>query len=285
VPVSVVVLTLNEEVNLPGCLKSVAWCDDVVVLDSYSTDRTEKIARAAGARFIQRQFDSFAAQRNYAIENVSFKHDWVLLLDADEVIPPELATEIQSAIASAAPDVAGFFLCYKTVFNGRWLKHSSTFPVWVLRLVREGRVRYLERGHGEDYEAKGTIGYIHEPYLHYNFSKGMAEWFDKHNRYSTNEACAWVNEQRNVRIDWPAFVSRDPVRRRRALKEFSFRLPLRPWLKFFYMYLVRGGFLDGAPGLTYCVLQAIYEYMICIKIRELMTEQSRQGQGVDECEP
>jgi len=270
VAVSVLILTLNEEKNLSRCLQAARRvASEMLVIDDFSSDSTCAVAEGHGVSVLKHRFASFAVQRNWAMDNGHIHEDWVLHLDADEIVTPELAEEVREAIASAPPDTAGFLLSYKTMLNGRWLKHSSAFPVWVLRLVRRGRVRYTERGHGEGFEADGPIGRLLEPFLHYNFGKGMAEWLDKHNRYSTNEARACLSELRGRGMDWEGLTSRDPVRRRMALKQLSFRLPLRPWLKFMYMYVLRMGFLDGAPGLTYCTLQAIYEYMICLKIKEL----------------
>ncbi len=265
---SVVILTFNEERNICACLQSVSWCDDVLVLDSYSTDRTEAIARAMGARFLQRPFRSFADQRNWAMANGELKHDWVLHLDADERVTPKLAQAVREAVESADGHTAGYHLCYKTMFLGKWVKYSSQFPVWVLRLVRDGRVRYTERGHGEGYQADGRLGYLKTPYLHFNFSKGLEDWLNRHNRYSTRDARACLDLLQRRSLDYRGLLSSDPVRRRRALKELATSLPGRPWVKFFYMYVLRGGFRDGRAGLTYCTLQAIYEYMVCLKMRE-----------------
>jgi glycosyltransferase involved in cell wall biosynthesis len=268
--VTAVVLARNEEHNLSRCLSDAsAVVSDLVVIDDNSTDSTRSVSEALGARVYEHGLESFAGQRNWAMEHARLHTEWVLHLDADEVVTPELAAEIQQRVETAGPEVAGFLLSYKTMLDGRWLKHSSTFPVWVLRLVRRGRVRYTERGHGEGYEADGKILRLQEPFLHYNFSKGFTEWLAKHNRYSSLEAQACLQDLRTGRLKWRALMSRDPVLRRRALKRLSFRLPFRPWLKFFYMYVLRRGFLDGMPGLTYCTLQGIYEYMICLKIKEL----------------
>jgi len=270
----VVILTRDEQVNVPRCVQAVRRIgSDILVIDDFSSDGTPAVAEERGARVLKHKFESFAAQRNWAMENGRLQNEWVLHMDADEVLTPELAAEIRSAIASASRDVAGFLLSYKTMLDGRWLKHSSTFPVWILRLVRRGRVRYIERGHGEGYEADGEIRRLKEPFLHYNFSKGIGEWLDKHNRYSSAEAHASLAELRNGCVDWKGLLSTDSVRRRRALKGLSLRLPLRPWVKFVYMYFFRMGFLDGMPGLTYCTLQAIYEHMICLKVKELKRRQ------------
>ena len=268
--VSVLILTLNEEANLPGCLESVAWCDDVVVFDSFSTDRTEQIAREAGARFVQREFDNYSAHRNWALRNIDFRFDWVFSLDADERFTPELRDEILSVTsADGADGFAAYRVRYKNFLNARRLRRATLYPTWLLRLFRPGRVTYEDRSVNAHPHVDGRVGALQAHFEHHSFNRGLEHWFHKHNLYSSMEARVCLRELAHGRLDWRGLFSRDPVRRRRALKDLSFRLPGRPWLKFFYMYLFRGGFLDGTPGLTYCTLQAIYEYMICLKIKEL----------------
>ena len=272
---SVLILTLNEAENLRSCLESVAWCDDAVVLDSYSEDCTEEVARESGARFVQRQFDDFASQRNFAIDHIPFKHEWLFHLDADERFSPELADECKKAIADDAH--SGFLVPSKMILQGKWLKHAAGYPVYQMRLMKLGEVRFVQHGHGQrECSARRGLGKLSAPYLHYSFSKGLHEWFERHNRYSTMEAEACVKELEGTGFDWRALFSGDPIVKRRALKQLSSRLPFRPWLKFIYMYSLGVGFLDGGPGLTYCVLQAIYEYMISLKVRELR-RQRREG--------
>lgn len=272
---SVLILALNEETNLPNCLDGLAWCDDVVVLDSYSQDRTTEIGRSLGARVMQREFDDFAGQRNYAIDNIDFRHPWVFHLDADERFTPGLLDECRRAMAD--DKFSGFLVPSKMMLWDRWLKHAAAYPVYQMRLMKLGEVRFRQHGHGQrECEALRGIGKLEEPYEHYSFGKGFSEWLERHNWYSTQEAEAWLKEA-DPKVDWPGLVSRDPLRRRRALKNLSFRLPGRPWLKFLYMYLLRRGFLDGRAGLTYCTLQAVYEYMICLKMKELR----RRNRGLE----
>lgn len=265
---SVLIMTKNEERNLAACLDSVRWSDDVVVLDSFSSDGTQAIAESLGARFFQRRFGDFAGQRNYAIDNIPFKHDWVFHLDADERFTPGLRDECVSAISQDAH--SGFLVPSKMMLWGKWLRHAAQYPVYQIRLTKLGEIRFAQYGHGQrEFAAKRGIGKLLEPYLHYSFSGGVTEWLERHNRYAVQEADQCLAQLRGKGLDWSGLFSRDVVSKRRALKGLSFRLPFRPWLKFFYMYVLRMGFLDGTPGLTYCTLQAIYEYMICLKIKEL----------------
>jgi len=265
--VSVVILTLNEEINLPGCLESLSWCDDVVVFDSYSTDRTEQIAHDMGARLSQREFDNYSAQRNAALTEVEYKHPWVLMVDADERTTPELVEEIDKIVVSANEDMTLYRLRRKDYFMGRWLKRSTGYPTWFGRLMKLGRVRF-EREINEDTFTDGQTGMLKEHLIHYPFNKGIRFWLERHNRYSSLEAAALVEEARQ-KLRFGDILSSKPPVRRRALKQLAYRSPFRPSLVFFYLYLVRLGILDGLPGLRYCRMRAIYEYMIDLKIKEL----------------
>jgi glycosyltransferase involved in cell wall biosynthesis len=274
---SILILTLNEEVNLKACLASVAWCDDVVVLDSFSTDATVALAEAAGVQVVQRKFDDFAGQRNYALDSIAFKNQWVFHLDADERFTPELRRECEAVIA--ADRHSGYMVPSKLMFMDRWLRRAGMYPTYQMRLLKRGEVRFIQHGHGQrEAYAKRGIGKLHEPYLHYNFSKGLADWFEKHNRYSSAEAALSAAKASNEAPQLAGLFSTNSVARRRALKHFSTNLPFRPALKFLYMYLFRLGFLDGIPGYHYCRMMAVYEYLIVVKTAELrrQSEQSRK---------
>ena len=266
--VSVFIQTLNEEINLQKCLDSLSFSDDIVVLDSLSTDGTEAIARKNGARFFQRPYDGRASNQNWAVENIKFKHPWVYYSDADEVVTPELADEILSVTSDSDCTDVLYRVRYKNFFMGKWIKYSSLYPTWVPRLFKPDKIRW-ERGANPIAIADGSEGRLKEHFLHYNFSKGVDAWVGKHNKYSSYEALETIQELKNGSIDWPGLFSADAVRRRQAIKKASFRMPMRHVLKFVYMYFFRLGFLDGFAGLVYCHLQSMYEYMICVKVYEL----------------
>jgi glycosyltransferase involved in cell wall biosynthesis len=270
--VSVLLLTLNEEINLPGCFKSLSWCDDIVVLDSYSSDSTLVLAKQKGARIFQRKFDSFAGQRNYALENISFKNDWILHLDADEILTFSLYKEMLKEINKNCFDA--FRIPSKTIFLGKWLRYAGMYPVYQVRLGHRNRLRFKQAGHGQTEDlSPERIGTLREPYLHNTFSKGLNDWFNRHNYYSTKEAQETLLAQakkKKYNIDWLGLFSLVSTRRHRALKILSYRLPFRPLLRFFYMYIWCRGFLDGYAGLIYCRLLSIYEYMIVVKTHELL---------------
>jgi glycosyltransferase involved in cell wall biosynthesis len=265
--ISVLVLTRNEEQDLPGCLDSVSWSDDVHVLDSLSTDRTVAVAESRGASVTQRPFDGYASQRNAGL-GLAFKHPWVLILDADERLPARTSEELKRFVA-ASPTAAAARLRRRDFLLGTWLRHAQISPYYI-RLVRPPMVRY-EREINEVLKVDGEIVDLAEPFDHYPFSKGFRHWIDKHNTYSSMEASIALAARRgcgkaSLRA---ALLSRDFNERRLHQKELFYRLPLRPLIKWLYMVVVRRAFLDGSAGMVYAALQAIYEYFIVIKSREL----------------
>jgi glycosyltransferase involved in cell wall biosynthesis len=270
--ISVLILTRDEEKNLPACLAAVNWSDDIVVFDSYSADQTAEIAKAAGARVVQRRFDNEREQRVASLQ-VEFKHPWVYNPDADEITTPELRNEMLRVVQDKAKSEVAYRVRFKAMFMGRWIKHSSLYPTWVVRLFRPEAIRF-ERDINLRYLVRGTEGRLQSHFEHYSFSKGLNAWFDKHNRYSWQEAEESLKSLAQGGFSFGNLLSREPARRRRALKELSFRLPCRPSLRFLYMYFLRLGFLDGLPGYHYCRLLSIYEYMIVLKMREIRRRQA-----------
>jgi glycosyltransferase involved in cell wall biosynthesis len=264
--ISVLILTLNEEVNLAQCIDTCCWSDDIIVYDSFSADRTPEIAAGHKARFVQRRFDDYAAQRNAALTEVRFKHPWVLMVDADERIAPDLAIEMQQAVAAADADTVLFRMRRKDFFLGRWLRRSSGYPTWFGRLMRLGRVR-VERAINEEYVADGKVAHLQAHLLHYPFSKGIAHWYDRHNVYSSMEALAKMSG-RGEALSPISLLSTDPIERRRALKRLGYRLPMRPAIVFLYLYIVRLGFLDGRAGFAFSRMRASYELLIDLKVLE-----------------
>jgi glycosyltransferase involved in cell wall biosynthesis len=255
---SVVILTLNEERNLPGCLASVAGCDDIVVLDSGSTDRTAEIARAAGARVIVNPFVNFGDQRNFAHAHGHFRHDWVFHLDADEQMTPELFAEC-ARVAAANPPLDGFYAAPRMMFHGDWMRRCTDWPAWQARFVRPARFRFVQSGHGQR-EAPGLrLGRLEAGYTHDISVESAAEWETKHRRYARQEAEKILRESAGAARLLQRVWSGPALERRRALKHLSYLLPARPLLRFIYQYFLRGGFLDGRQAFRYCRLLARYE--------------------------
>jgi glycosyltransferase involved in cell wall biosynthesis len=271
--VSIVILTWNEEANLAQCLDSCSWCDDVVVMDSFSTDRTGEIAARPGVRFFQRKFDNYAAQRNAALADHRFAHPWVLMVDADERLPADLVEEIERKVGSADADTVLFRMRRKDYFLGRWLRRSSGYPTWFGRLVRPGRVRVV-REINEEYIADGKVGYLSAHLHHFPFNKGLGYWYERHNRYSTMEALAKLQDPKSS-VSMRSLCNRDPIERRRAWKGLAHRLPMRPVVVFVYWYVWRLGFLDGRAGLAFISMRATYELFIDLKVLE--AERRRSG--------
>jgi len=263
--VTVIILTYNEEQDLPACLEALAPCAEVLVLDSGSTDRTHQIAEAAGRPIFERPFDSFGRQRNHALEQLPISSEWVLFLDADEIATPTFQSAVDQAIARAPADVAGYYCCWKTMLDGVWLKRCDSFPKWQFRLLRQGRANFTDFGHGQkEGQVDGRLDYLNEPYEHYAFSKGWDHWLEKHQRYAKQEADSRLSEQ----ASWSDIFSGDGSQRNRALKIKLGRSALFPLMRFAIPYFLNLGFLEGKPGWTYCRQIARYEQMVQREIKQ-----------------
>jgi len=285
--ISIVVLTKNEEQNLPGCLESVRWSDDVHVYDSGSTDDTAALAASAGARLTTRRVDGDgelfggdeSEHKNWALRNIPFKHPWVLHLDADERVTPELAASILNAIRNPGDNVA-FRIRRRDFWRKTWLKHAVNSSYYI-RLFRPEKMRYKRRINPVSV-ALGPVGELHGYLDHYPFTRGMSHWLDRHNSYSSLEA-RQIQENREMHRDFSvmrAFFSEDRNVRRFHQKELFYRMPARPLLKFLLLYCGKRGFLDGLAGFNYAVLQSFYEYMIVLKSRELFDKSGNSSASV-----
>lgn len=268
-PISVLVLTKNEAKNLPGCLASLTWSDDIHVFDSNSDDETCAIARAAGATVTQRAFTNWSEHQNWALANLPFKHPWVFYIDADERVTWELQQFLTTIMASDCSGISAFSVRRIDYFMDRPLLHVQASPYYI-RLFRPEKIKYerlvnpVTRVDGLIRKAEGTLD-------HFPFSKGIAEWLQKHNSYSTLEADQICQDrsQHNVRLSLrTALFGQDFHTRRYHQKELYYRLPFRPFLMFMLLYIFKRGFLDGKAGFHYAVLRAVYEYMIAVKLTE-----------------
>lgn len=268
--VSALILTFNEERNIAACLGSLKGIDDVVVVDSGSTDRTCEIARDHGARILKRPFDDFANQRNFGLEEGAFRHDWVLHLDADEVATPEFLAALIAL--EAVEGIDGYRVPSKTMLRGQWLRRSGMYPTYQVRLGHRDRLRFKQVGHGQREDLPpDRVGTFSEPYLHFNFSHGLTQWLRKHATYAEDEARQLFEDRKAPMMALGELFSGDGTRRRRALKRLVNRFPviLRPSLRFFHAYIVRRGFLDGRAGLQYALMLACYEAMIAAQVLDL----------------
>lgn len=265
--ISALVLTFNEENILNKCLSALDFVDEIIVFDSFSTDKTLEIAQKNRATVYQRKFDNYAAQRNAGLKKVSSQSNWVLMVDADEIVTQELKKEILAITKNISTKETLFRVRRKDIFQNKWIKQSSGYPTWFPRLFKNGEVK-VEREINEEYVTDGQEGVLNEHLLHYPFNKGISWWFDKHNRYSQMEAEKLLEELKKP-INWNDLLSKDPVKRRKVQKRIIYGLPLRPWIVFIGLYVLRGGFLNGGAGFTFCKLRKTYEWMIELKIKEL----------------
>lgn len=274
VPVSVVIPIRNEAANLPRCLKSVDWADEIFVVDSQSVDGSIEIARKHGAHVIQFQFNgTWPKKKNWALENLPFRNEWIFILDADETLPPEAEEEFRRAISDAG-ELAGYWINRRFMFMGKWLRHAY-YPNWNLRLFRHSLGRYekltetdTRSGDNEVHEhviVQGPTGRLRCEMDHYAFPT-VEVFVEKHNRYSNWEAR--VSAERRL-SGTDARISSDVVGRRRRLKQFSQRLPFRGLLRFLYVYVWQKGFLDGREGYYFARLHGFYEFLSVAKTYEL----------------
>lgn len=277
--VSVIVLTLNEELNLPHALASVrGWADQVFVVDSFSSDDTLEIARTMGAQVYQNPWEHWAAQRNWALAHLPLRNDWVLFLDADEQVTTELAQEIGEVVATIPEDVAGCYIDRRFIFMGRWLRYAGYSPNWVLRFVRRQRVRILPAADREYFAVAGKVRYLVHHMLHED-RKDLTFWINKHNQLS-NLAARGQIENATAEPEAAAAGELEGRRRLWIRRQFWNRLPgsARPFASFIYRYLVRLGFLDGPEGFLYYALHEFwYPLLIYGKVAELSWRRARHA--------
>ncbi|SRR5579883_348920 len=265
---SIYILTYNEELDIAACIESAMLSDDIIVVDSYSGDRTVEIARSYPVRVVQHRFESHGHQRTWMLESINPKHEWVYILEADERMTPELFAECEQAIKN--PDYIGYYVAERVIFMNKWIRRSTQYPRYQMRLFRHGKVWFTDYGHTEREVCDGKTSFLKETYPHYTCSKGLSRWIEKHNRYSTDEAKETLHQLETGVVTWGnLFFGKSEVERRRALKDLSLRLPARPLLRFLYMYFLLGGCLDGQAGFAWCTLQAFYEYLILLKVWEM----------------
>ncbi|CCG99601.1 glycosyl transferase family 2 [Fibrella aestuarina BUZ 2] len=260
-PVTVLVLTKNEEPNVLHCLRSVVgWAAAVFVLDSGSTDRTVELAEAAGATVFHRDFDNYAAQRNYALQALPIATDWVLFLDADEYIDQALQQEIGHVMTQPASH-AGYFMAFKFVFMNRWIRRGGYYPTYILRLFKRAAVQQIDRLMDEQITVNGSVGYLQTPFIHHD-RKPVLFWYEKHVRYVPYQLADLTPKEQS--LHW-ADATNQRARKRWVKEQVWVRIPplLRPFLYFVYRYVLLLGFLDGRAGFIFHVSHAfLYQFMI-----------------------
>ena len=247
------VITFDEEDRIADCLASVAFADEILVVDSGSTDRTVAIAHASGARVIVRDWPGYAAQKNYASEQVAA--DWILSVDADERVTPELAREIRALIAAAPATLAGASMPRRTWYLGRWIRRGGWYPDRKIRLARRGRGRWEGESVHERFVIDGTVAPLSGDLLHYTY-RNIADHLRTIDRFTT-EAARGMEAQGRTGA--------------------GFALLVHPPLKFLKMYLLKAGFLEGLPGFIVAVLGSYYVFLKYAKLWELQRTKGARG--------
>lgn len=274
VPVTIIIHSLNEEINIPFALDNViGWAEQVCVMDSDSIDGTQRIAREKGAEVYSRACnrEGLVEQRNWALENIPFRNEWVFILDADEHMEDALKAEVERIVRSDDVNKDGYWCRFKLIFMGRWIKRSSMYPSWSLRLFRHKLVRYEKRDVNSHPLVKpGREGYLQE-HIHNEDRRGFSFYIKRMDEFSTLEARAY--DKRRRAVEQQALLAGrffgTSAERRRLLKNLFIRLPLRPGLLFIYLYFVRLGFLDGRAGFDYAFYKAVCEWAITVKHIEM----------------
>ncbi|MDB9416149.1 glycosyltransferase family 2 protein [Microcystis aeruginosa] len=280
IPVSVLIPAKDEESNLPACLESVARADEVFVVDSQSSDHSLEISTNYGANVVQFYFNGrWPKKKNWSLDNLPFRNEWVLIVDCDERITPELWDEIATVIQDA--NYSGYYLNRRVFFLGQWIRYGGKYPDWNLRLFKHKSGRYENlntedipnTGDNEVHEhviLEGKVGYLKNDMLHIDF-RDIYHWLERHNRYSNWEARVYYNiltgNDESGTIG--AHLFGDAVQRKRFLKKIWVKLPFKPLLRFILFYFIRLGFLDGKAGYIYGRLLSQYEYQIGVKLYEL----------------
>ena len=283
VPLSLFVPCKNEEANLARCLESVPWVDEVFVVDSQSTDRTGTIAQEYGAKMVQFEYQGgWPKKKNWALENIPFSHEWVLILDADECLPPEAKEEIKKIVTDPNQEHSGYWINRRYFFLGKPLKHAY-FPNWNLRLFKHKLGRYekiteltTDSGDHEIHEhvvVQGTTGKLSSIMDHYAFPT-VDSFVEKHNRYSNWEAVVESSSKEDE-----SALQHGAVKGKRRLRRIFRKLPFRPTLRFLYVYIWQGGVLDGWRGYVFARLHAQYEFLSLTKAKAISRTREETGQG------
>ena len=271
--ISVFILTYNEELQIRRVLESLrGWCDDIVIADSFSTDATLEIAREFGCRIIQNKFINHALQSNWALETGDFKHDWILRLDSDEIMPDKLKAELTGLAQTLPPDVTGIYLNRRQYHMNRWLKHGGIYPHFILRVFRKDSGFYENKTEEHYVLTRGTAARAKNDFLEDNRNNNMGFWLDKHRSLAQSEIRDTLGAN-YVGGDIEPALFGEKIQRTRWLKMNVYQrspLFLRAFLYFFYRYFIRLGFLDGMPGFIYFVNQSFwYRFFVDSRIYEI----------------
>jgi len=275
--VSAIVLTYNEEDRVKDCLNSLQWCDEVWVVDSFSTDKTIEVCKSVGARVVQHVFEGFSKQRQWALEELPLAYEWVLFVDADEIVTSELATEIRKRLSDNW-ELMGFYVPRKEILWDKWLRFGDCWPGCMMRLLRRGYARFPLNEVHEDAVVAGKVGRLKNPLIHYSINS-ISQMLVRLDRYTTLEAKRLIRTRSSLfERDVPSYS-----RFRNVLKRLSVcvPIPLKPLAKFVWDYVIRQGFRDGRHGLAWAILNALYVYVAYFKVWEFEETSSGGSSGAD----
>ena len=297
VPVSVIIPVKNEEQNIAACLESVQWADEAWVVDSGSTDRTVDVARRYTDKIECFEFrGGYPKKKNWALETLPFRNEWILIVDADERVMPDLEAEIRVLFEKNPVENDGYYINRRLIFLGRWIRHCGWYPSWNLRLFKHRLGRY-EKLETEEVENTGDVevhehvvlngrsGYLKNDLLHEDF-KSIFHFVERHNRYSNWDARVYANLAQGIgssQVINASFVG-SPLERKRFIKKVWVKIPGRPFLRFIWMYFLKLGFLDGKPGLIFCTLMSMHEAVISAKLYEMRLKEEGLTRRRDERE-
>jgi glycosyltransferase involved in cell wall biosynthesis len=288
VPVTTIIMTYNEKLNLEECLSSISgFIDDIIIVDSYSTDNTLEIAAKYTNKIYQNKFVNQAKQFIWALANTEIKNEWILRIDADERWTKEGFEELRDIIENDKAD--GVYVKMKIFFMGRWIKHGGFYPNYFLRVYKKSRGKMEDRWMDEHIKVDGRtiISSIDVIESNYDRQKNISLWTDKHNKYSTREAIEFLIQKHDLKqIDSVAKLTGNKTERKRWLKEkFYFRLPLflRPFLYYIHRYIFKLGFLDGKEGFIFHYLHAFwYRFLVDVKIYQLEQIAKKENKTIPE---
>ena len=272
---NVLIPTFNEAAHIAETVRTSLSLGDVFVIDSFSTDGTQELARAAGATVVEHRFENYSRQKNWALDNLPFTAEWIFILDADERITPQLRHEVRDRVSGS--DCQGYYVNRKLLIFGQQVSHGGLYPSWNLRLFRRGRARYEDRSVHEHMVCQGASGYLKNPMLHVRL-ESISEYVAKHVRYAEMESDEWVKLRLGTSGEASANrLFRRHLRLRQWLRRHAWRhTPMRPLIRWVYMYVIKRGFLDGRAGWRLAWLMANYEYMISTLYRDKIFAAGRQ---------
>jgi glycosyltransferase involved in cell wall biosynthesis len=262
--ITALILTFNEEKHIEDCLRSVAWCDQIIIVDSGSSDKTEEICKRYTDLFIRNKFINFSLQRNFALSLDIIRNKWVLFLDADERITPELEKEIKERLSSDPNYISGYYIPRKQYFWGKWLRHGEAWPCYEVRLFVKDKGRYTHKDVHEDLKLEGKIAKMNSPLIHIS-RESMSEVLKGIDRYSTLEAIRMYKTGEELYV----CSSKSPSKINHVMKRIFKYLPFKPFWKFTLDYFIWRGFLDGYEGFSWAVIQAFYVWISYFKLWEL----------------